>query len=112
MKTLILVGLLNLLTFNLLSQDVSKVEMTTTDHCEFIINDTNVINIDYPMDGILVFPLTNPINFYLVDSKNKIIKFIKNTTAPSFNSDDLTYGIYYMVLEDESTKHIYKLIKQ
>jgi hypothetical protein len=112
MKTLILVLLLNLLTFNLLSQDVSKVDITTKDYYDFIINDSNVVNIDYPMDGILVFPMTKPINFYLVDSKNKIITFIEKTTVPSFNSDDLTYGIYYMVLEDESTKHIYKLIKQ
>ena len=75
------------------------------------IGELNVLTIENPMEGVLVFPLSEPTNFYLINSEGKIINWSKNTTLVSFNSEDLPSGFYHLILETQTTKTIYKLLK-
>ena len=67
--------------------------------------------IENPMEGVVVFPLSEPTNFYLINSEGKIINWSKNTTLVSFNSEELPSGFYHLILETQTTKKIYKLLK-
>ena len=75
------------------------------------IGELNVLTIENPMEGVIVFPLYEPTNFYLINSEGKIIKWLKNTTSVSFNSEELPSGFYHLILETQTTKKIYKLLK-
>jgi hypothetical protein len=75
------------------------------------VDELEVVTIENPMVGTIVIPVTEPINYFLINSEGKIIKWGKNTTNPSFNSDDLQNGVYHLVLETQTNKKIYKLIK-
>jgi hypothetical protein len=75
------------------------------------IDELNVLTIENPMEGVIVFPLSEPTNFYLINSEGKIIKWLKNTTLVSFNSEDLPSGFYHLILETQTTKTIYNLLK-
>jgi hypothetical protein len=75
------------------------------------VDELNVLTIENPMEGVIVFPLSEPTNFYLINSEGKIIKWLKNTTLVSFNSEDLPSGFYHLILETQTTKTIYNLLK-
>ena len=75
------------------------------------IDELNVLTIENPMEGVIAFPLSEPTNFYLINSEGKIIKWLKNTTSVSFNSEELPSGFYHLILETQTTKTIYKLLK-
>jgi len=75
------------------------------------VDELNVLTIENPMEGVVVFPLSEPTNFYLINSEGKIIKWLKNTTSVSFNSEELPSGFYHLILETQTTKRIYKLLK-
>ena len=75
------------------------------------VDELNVFTIENPMEGVVVFPLSEPTNFYLINSEGKIIKWLKNTTSVSFNSEELPSGFYHLILETQTTKRIYKLLK-
>lgn len=75
------------------------------------VDELEVITIENPLVGLVVIPMTESTTFYLINSESKIVKWAKNTTSPSFDSDDLQSGIYHLVLETPTGKKIYKLIK-
>lgn len=76
------------------------------------VDELEVIEIENPLVGTIVIPMTEPTTFYLINSESKIVKWSKNTTTLSFDSNDLPSGFYYLILETSSSKNIYKLIKQ
>jgi len=75
------------------------------------VDELEVLTIENPLVGVVVFPLSEPTNFYLINSEGKIINWSKNTTLVSFNSEDLPSGFYHLILETQTTKTIYKLLK-
>jgi hypothetical protein len=75
------------------------------------VDELNVLTIENPMEGVIVFPFSEPTNFYLINSEGKIINWSKNTTLVSFNSEDLPSGFYHLILETQTTKTIYNLLK-
>ena len=75
------------------------------------VDELEVLTIENPLVGVVVIPMSEPTTFYLINSESKIVKWSKNTVTPSFDSDDLQSGIYYLVLETPTGKQIYKLIK-
>jgi MFS superfamily sulfate permease-like transporter len=110
MKNLILSLLLSLFSLVSLSQkssDVSNFGVYSNSNFDGI----EVLTIENPLEGYMVFPMSEPTTFYLIDSKSKILMFEEKTKTLSFDSDDLQTGIYYLVLETPTGKQIYKLIK-
>ena len=75
------------------------------------VDELEVLTIENPLVGVVVFPLSEPTNFYLINSEGKIINWSKNTTLVSFNSEDLPSGFYHLILGTQTTKTIYKLLK-
>lgn len=75
------------------------------------LDELDVFSIENPLVGVVFFPMTEPTTFYLINYESKIIKWGKNKITPSFDSNDLPSGVYHLILETETTKKIYKLIK-
>ena len=75
------------------------------------VDELEVLEIENPMVGTIVIPMTEPTTFYLINSESKIVKWAKNTTTLSFDSNDLPSGFYHLILETQSGKQIYKLLK-
>ena len=75
------------------------------------VDELEVLTIENPLVGVVVFPLSEPTNFYLINSEGKIINWSKNTTLVSFNSEDLPSGFYHLILETQTTNTMYKLLK-
>jgi hypothetical protein len=75
------------------------------------VDELEVLTIENPLVGVVVFPMSEATTFYLINSESKIVKWGKNTTTISFDSDNLQSGFYHLVLETSTSKRIYKLIK-
>lgn len=75
------------------------------------VDELEVLEIENPMVGTIVVPMNEPTTFYLINSESKIVKWAKNTTTLSFDSNDLPSGFYHLILETQSGKQIYKLLK-
>lgn len=101
MKILVLSLFISLLTFFGSSQNILNLEFDTT----------NVMTIDYPMEGIIVLPTSQLTTFYLVDQNKIVLECEEKTLVASFDSEKLSSGYYYLILETSSSKTIYKLIK-
>ncbi len=105
--SLISIFLLSFLCFSQTNSDVYSVKPDG-----FIkIDETKVIPLEITLTGTVVFSLSNPTNFYLVNPKGEILKSSKNTNLISFYSEDLPSGYYHIILESESNTEVYKILK-
>jgi hypothetical protein len=75
-------------------------------------DEVEVLTIDYPVDGVIVFPSSEPTTFYLVNTEKVIIQLDEKTLSPSIDSERLQSGFYYLIFETPTKRTIYKIIKQ
>jgi hypothetical protein len=75
------------------------------------IDESKVIPLEITLTGTVVFSLSNPVNFYLVNSEGEVLKSSNTTNLISFYSEDLPSGFYHMILESDLDTNIYKLTK-
>ena len=75
------------------------------------VDELEVLTIENPLVGMVVIPVNEVTNFYLINSEGVIVKWSKNTTSLSFDSNGLPSGIYHLILETKTGKQIYRLLK-
>jgi hypothetical protein len=109
-KTILSLISILFLTFVCLSQTNS--DSLSTEQRKFItIDESKVIPLEITLTGTVVFSLSNPVNFYLVNSEGEVLKSSNSTNLISFYSEDLPSGFYHMILESDLDTNIYKLTK-
>jgi hypothetical protein len=112
MKNIILFIFLSLFSLVSFSQKTVDTNIVIHNECVYVDFDKlKILTIENPLVGFIVFPMNEPTTFYLINYENKIVKWGENTKTPSFDSEDLQSGIYYLMLETPTSKEIYKLIK-
>jgi|694.fasta_scaffold33458_8 hypothetical protein len=109
-KTILSLISILFLTFVCLSQTNS--DSHSNEQSKFIkIDESKVIPLEITLTGTVVFSLSNPVNFYLVNSGGEVLKSSNTTNLISFYSEDLPSGFYHMILESDLDTNIYKLTK-
>jgi hypothetical protein len=109
-KTILSLIFILLLSFLCFSQ--TSFDSILVNHNGFIkIDESKVIELEITLTGTVVFSLSNPVNFYLVNSEGEVLKSSNNTNLVSFYSEELPSGFYHMILESELDTNIYKLTK-